>query len=154
LAAKQAASACRKQVNRCILIFRFFSPSASKDEASFHYQKHHMTQQVSEPINTDRNWLIAATSLPLDRTGGKKQRVSIIMGLGLGCFGATVAAGGTKVSPAARQSGEGPEFKEKVQKGGGESKQKQLTEKEKRDRQKAAIVINHQFPFHSRPGLL
>lgn len=85
------------------------------------------------------------------------------MGLGLGCFGGA-AAEERKVSPDARQSGEeGPEAKEqrrvvkeeKMQKGGDGAKQVAAGKKEKkRDYQKASIVIQHQFPFHSRPGLL
>lgn len=83
------------------------------------------------------------------------------MGLGLGCFG---AAAERKVSPDARQSGQGPEAKEqrgvvmeKGQKGGEAAEPVAAGRKEKkRDHQKAkaSIVMQHHFPFHSRPGLL
>ncbi|KAK3119928.1 hypothetical protein QOZ80_9AG0678020 [Eleusine coracana subsp. coracana] len=84
------------------------------------------------------------------------------MGLGLGCFGAASAAG-RKVSPDARQSGERPEAKEqqrvvkeeKVQKGGEAKHVEPVGKEKKRDNEKkAAMLMRHQFPFHSRPGLL
>ncbi|XP_062198011.1 uncharacterized protein LOC133900791 [Phragmites australis] len=88
------------------------------------------------------------------------------MELGLGCFGAPA---GRKVSPAARQSGggEGQEAKQQQvlqvkapsglgeEKMGGEpAKVAAAGRKEKKwDHRKAPLVM-HQFPFHSRPGLL
>ncbi|CAN6371638.1 unnamed protein product [Urochloa humidicola] len=84
------------------------------------------------------------------------------MVLGLGrCFGVTVAA----VSPAAeKQSGvECPEVKrkqkvvrEEEKKGGelGEVAAAGRKERKKRDHQKDPPIVMHQFPFHSRPGLL
>jgi hypothetical protein len=81
------------------------------------------------------------------------------MGLGLGCFGA-VADGERKVSPTARHAGECLEAKEqerelnekKVQKGD-ETSGKQVAAARK-EKKKDAVVMQHQFPFHSRPGLL
>lgn len=75
------------------------------------------------------------------------------MGLGLHCCGASAVAVGRKVSPEANIKEQRRVVKEgKLQKGG---EAKQVEEKEKkRNNQKAAIVVQHQFPFHSRPGLL
>ncbi|GJN28107.1 hypothetical protein PR202_gb16190 [Eleusine coracana subsp. coracana] len=84
------------------------------------------------------------------------------MGLGLGCFCAASATG-RKVSPDACRSGESAEAKEqqRVVKGekvrkGDEAKHVEPVRKEKKrdNEKKAAMLMRHQFPFHSRPGLL
>lgn len=78
------------------------------------------------------------------------------MGLGFSCFGA--AAAGRKVSPDARRSGESPEAHKDQQRVVKQEKVKHVVEvagkEKKRDHEKAAVVMRHQFPFHSRPGLL
>jgi len=75
-----------------------------------------------------------------------------VLGLGGCCGGVAVAA--AAVSPAAKRSGEGaPEAKQ--QREVGDEKMAGREEmKKKRDHQKDPPIVVHQFPFHSRPGLL
>jgi hypothetical protein len=88
----------------------------------------------------------------------------MVWGLG-GCFGGVAVAA---VSPAAAGR------KQSASEGGAEAKQQQQQrvapreeeqqaaasvaggrkERKKKDGEKASVVVMHQFPFHSRPGLL
>ncbi|CAN6371641.1 unnamed protein product [Urochloa humidicola] len=87
----------------------------------------------------------------------------MVLGLG-GCCGGVAVADGRRVSPAAKQDSEGeghPEAKKQQRrvvkekmKGGELAEVAAGKERKKREHQKDLPIVVHQFPFHSRPGLL
>ncbi|CAN6371642.1 unnamed protein product [Urochloa humidicola] len=86
----------------------------------------------------------------------------MVLGLG-GCCGSVTITDGRKVSPAKHAAeGEGhPEAKKQQQrvvkekvKGDALAEIVAGKERKKRDYKKDPPIIVHQFPFHSRPGLL
>ncbi|KAF8663554.1 hypothetical protein HU200_055366 [Digitaria exilis] len=91
----------------------------------------------------------------------------MVLGLA-GCCGrvAIAADGRSRVSPAAKEAGEGhPEAMKKQQqqqrvmkeirtKGVESADVAAGKDRKKKDQRKDSPIVMHQFPFHSRPGLL